>query len=104
MGTPPIIVSKEIQSWVGKIFLRIQKKLDNFCKKMKIQLEPSKDFEVLGPAPPYISFLRGKYRKRFIIRCQRNKNIQEYVNNWLSKSQKPFDLKISVDIDPYNFS
>ena len=81
-----------------------QKKLDNFCKKMKIQLEPSKDFEVLGPAPPYISFLRGKYRKRFIIRCQRNKNIQEYVNNWLSKSQKPFDLKISVDIDPYNFS
>ena len=81
-----------------------QKKLDNFCKKMKVELEPSNDFEVLGPAPPYISFLRGRYRKRFIIRCQRNKNIQEYVKNWLNKFQKPFDLRISVDVDPYNFS
>ena len=81
-----------------------QKKLDSFCKKMRVELEPSKDFEVLGPASPYISFVRGKYRKRFIIRCKRNKNIQEYVNNWLKKFQKPFDLKISIDIDPYNFS
>ena len=81
-----------------------EKKLNDFCGKMKVNIEPSSEFEVLGPAPPFISYVRGKYRKRFIIRCSRNKNIQQFVSIWLKKLQIPFDLKISVDIDPYNFS
>tara|TARA_B100000427_G_scaffold320918_1_gene320803 strand:- start:465 stop:2462 length:1998 start_codon:yes stop_codon:yes gene_type:complete len=81
-----------------------EKKLNDFCKKMKVNIDPSKEFEVLGPAPPFISYLRGKYRKRFIIRCSRKKNIQHFINVWLKKFQIPFDLKISIDVDPYNFS
>ena len=81
-----------------------EKKLNDFCRKMKMNIEPSNEFEVLGPAPPFISYVRGKYRKRFIIRCSRNKNIQKFVSIWLKKLQIPFDLKISIDIDPYNFS
>ena len=81
-----------------------EKKLNDFCRKMKVNIEPSNEFEVLGPAPPFISYIRGKYRKRFIIRCSRNKNIQQFVSIWLKKLQIPFDLKIAVDIDPYNFS
>ena len=81
-----------------------EKKLNDFCRKMKVNIEPSNEFEVLGPAPPFISYVRGKYRKRFIIRCSRNKNIQKFVSIWLKKFQIPFDLKISIDIDPYNFS
>ncbi len=83
---------------------RNEKKLNNFCKKMKASIELSNEFEVLGPAPPFISYLRGKYRKRFIVRCSRGKNIQKFVKNWLKKFQFPFDLKLSIDIDPYNFS
>ena len=81
-----------------------EKKLNDFCRKMKVNIEPSNDFEVLGPAPPFISYLRGKHRKRFIVRCSRGKNIQKFVKNWLKKFQTPFDLKIFIDIDPYNFS
>ena len=81
-----------------------EKKLNDFCRKMKVNIEPSNEFEVLGPAPPFISYVRGKYRKRFIIRCAKNKNIQKFVSIWLKKLQTPFDLKISIDIDPYNFS
>jgi len=83
---------------------RNEKKLNNFCRKMKVNMEPSNEFEVLGPAPPFISYVRGKYRKRFIIRCSRKENIQKFVSIWLKKFQIPFDLKISIDIDPYNFS
>ena len=83
---------------------RNEKKINNFCKKMKASIELSNEFEVLGPAPPFISYLRGKYRKRFIVRCSRGKNIQKFVKNWLKKFQFPFDLKLSIDIDPYNFS
>ena len=81
-----------------------EKKLNNFCRKMKVNIEQSNEFEVLGPAPPFISYVRGKHRKRFIVRCSRNKNIQKFVSIWLKKFQIPFDLKISIDIDPYNFS
>ncbi len=83
---------------------RNEKKLNTFCKEMIARKESSNEFEVLGPAPPFISYIRGKYRKRFIVRCERNKNIQNFVGNWLKKFQIPFDLKISIDIDPYNFS
>ena len=81
-----------------------EKKLNDFCRKMKVNIEPSNGFEVLGPAHTFISYVRGKYRKRFIIRCSRNKNIQQFVSIWLKKFQIPFDLKIAIDIDPYNFS
>ena len=81
-----------------------EKKLNDFCRKMKVNIESSNEFEVLGPAPPFISYLRGKHRKRFIVRCSRGKNIQKFVKNWLKKFQTPFDLKIFIDIDPYNFS
>ena len=81
-----------------------EKKLNDFCRKMKVNVEPSNEFEVLGPAPPFISYVRGKHRKRFIVRCSRNKNIQKFVSMWLKKFQIPFGLKISIDIDPYNFS
>ena len=98
-GLPPF---KKLCSLM--LISRNEKKLNNFCRKMKVNMEPSNEFEVLGPAPPFISYVRGKYRKRFIIRCAKNKNIQKFVSIWLKKFQIPFDLKISIDIDPYNFS
>ena len=98
-GLPPF---KKLCSLM--LISRNEKKLNDFCRKMKVNIEPSNEFEVLGPAPPFISYVRGKYRKRFIIRCAKNKNIQKFVSIWLKKFQIPFDLKISIDIDPYNFS
>ena len=98
-GLPPF---KKLSSLM--VVSKNEKKLNNFCKKMKFEAQQSNDFEVLGPAPPFISYLRGKHRKRFIVRCSKNKNIQKFISDWLKKIKIPFDLKVSVDIDPYNFS
>ena len=81
-----------------------EKKLNKFCFSLKKNLQPSEDFEVLGPAPPYISFIRGKHRKRFIIRSKKNKNLQQFIKKWISRVKIPFDIKTYIDIDPYNFS
>ena len=62
----------------------------------------SKSFD--GSRFIFISYVRGKHRKRFIVRCSRNKNIQKFISIWLKKLDIPFDLKLSIDIDPYNFS
>ena len=81
-----------------------EKKLENFCNDVKRKKQVSKDFEVLGPAPPYISYLRGKFRRRFIIRYQRKKNIQKFVSKWILSIKNPYGIKTYIDIDPYNFS
>ena len=81
-----------------------EKKLKDFCTILKSKLKLSNDFEVLGPAPPYISFLRNRFRQRFIVRCSKNKNIQAFVKNWITPIKVPFDIKTFIDIDPYNFS
>ena len=81
-----------------------EKKLRDFCILLKNKLKPSNDFDVLGPAPPYISFIRNKFRQRFIVRCPRSKNIQLFIKNWISPIKIPFDIKTYIDVDPYNFS
>ena len=81
-----------------------EKNLKNFCNILRSKINTSNDFEVLGPAPPYISYLRNKFRQRFIVRCSKNKNIQSFVRNWIGSIKTPFNIKTYIDIDPYNFS
>jgi primosomal protein N' (replication factor Y) len=81
-----------------------EKKLKIFCNTLKNKIISNNNFEVLGPAPPYISFLRKRFRQRFIVRCSPDKNIQEFIKNWMAKVKIPFGIKTYIDIDPYNFS
>tara|TARA_B100000686_G_C16796148_1_gene982516 strand:- start:1589 stop:3592 length:2004 start_codon:yes stop_codon:yes gene_type:complete len=98
-GLPPF---KKLCSLI--LISKNERVLNNFCKKLQINIRQTNEFEVLGPAAPYISYIRGRHRKRFIIRCERNKNVQSFVGSWLSKIKVPFGLKISIDVDPYSFS
>tara|TARA_B100000315_G_C14569833_1_gene584904 strand:+ start:594 stop:2582 length:1989 start_codon:yes stop_codon:yes gene_type:complete len=81
-----------------------ERKLKIFCNTLKNKIISNNNFEVLGPAPPYISFLRKKFRQRFIVRCSPDKNIQEFIKHWMAKVKIPFGIKTYIDIDPYNFS
>ena len=64
----------------------------------------SERIEVLGPAEAPIAVVRGRYRWRILVKAPREMDIQNYLRLWMS-SIPPVkgDLKLSVDIDPYNF-
>ncbi len=65
---------------------------------------PSDVIQVLGPAEAPIALIRGRYRWRLLIKAPREQDIQAYLRDWMDRLPKlPSDLRVSVDIDPYNF-
>ena len=57
----------------------------------------------LGPAPAPLALLRGKYRIRFLIKSQKDINLQDEMRKWLRRTSIPQKVRIQVDIDPYSF-
>jgi primosomal protein N' (replication factor Y) len=59
--------------------------------------------EVLGPAPAPLAVLRGRHRRRFLLKTKRNVNIQAVLREWLAKVKLPGSVRVQVDVDPYSF-
>ncbi|HVI51709.1 MAG TPA: primosomal protein N' [Candidatus Sulfotelmatobacter sp.] len=58
---------------------------------------------VLGPAPAPMAILRGRHRRRLLIRVPRPIAVQAMIKDWLSM-QPPFKgVRVQIDIDPYSF-
>jgi primosomal protein N' (replication factor Y) len=65
---------------------------------------PSQRIEVLGPAEAPIAVIRGRHRWRLLVKAPRDADVQSYLRAWLGALPKPpSDLRLTVDIDPYNF-
>ena len=58
---------------------------------------------VLGPAPAPLAMLRGRHRRRFLVKCRRDVAPQPFVRAWLKGLKWPGDLRLQIDIDPYSF-
>ncbi len=59
--------------------------------------------EVLGPAPAPLAVLRGRHRRRFLVKTRRSVRIQQVMRDWLGKVKLPSTVRVQVDIDPYSF-
>ena len=59
--------------------------------------------EVLGPAPAPLSILRGRHRRRLLLKAQREVNVQAVLRDWLARVKLAGSTRLQVDIDPYSF-
>ena len=59
--------------------------------------------EVLGPAPAPLAVLRGRHRRRFLLKTRRSIHIQAVLREWLAKVKVPSSVRVQVDVDPYSF-
>jgi len=59
--------------------------------------------EVLGPAPAPLAVLRGRHRRRFLLKTRREAHIQPVLREWLAKVKVPGSVRVQVDVDPYSF-
>lgn len=78
-------------------------KLDQFCRALAQRAPRYDDIRVLGPAPAPMAFLRGKHRRRFLIRSGRDINMQNYLSEWLSDIKTGSNIQLKIDIDPQSF-
>ncbi len=61
------------------------------------------DLRVLGPAPAPLAVLRGRHRRRLLVKAGRGVALQPFLKDWLEKVSAPGSVRIHVDIDPYSF-
>ncbi|HYD17543.1 MAG TPA: primosomal protein N', partial [Patescibacteria group bacterium] len=80
-----------------------ENKLDVFCRSLAQKAPRYDDIRVLGPAPAPMGYLRGRHRRRFLVKAGKNIPIQKYLAEWLGNVKTPSSLSLKVDIDPQSF-
>jgi primosomal protein N' (replication factor Y) len=59
--------------------------------------------EVLGPSEAPLRLLRGRHRRRLLLKAPRGADVQGLVREWLAKVPVTGDARVQVDVDPYSF-
>ena len=59
--------------------------------------------QVLGPAPAPLALLRGRHRRRLLVKAERGTVIQDVLAAWLRGVDVPGTVRVQVDIDPVSF-
>ena len=97
-GMPPfgrlvaLIVSGEDVSLVDKVSMMLGRNAPR-----------SDTIQVLGPAPAPLALLRGRHRRRLLLKTPRGVPVQQLVMDWLGRVEIPAAVRVQVDIDPYSF-
>jgi primosomal protein N' (replication factor Y) len=61
------------------------------------------NIRVLGPAPAPLAMLRGRHRRRLLLKASRDIDVQRALKGWLSRIRWPNGVRVQVDVDPYSF-
>jgi len=59
--------------------------------------------EVLGPAPAPFALLRGRFRRRLLLKAARGVAVQGVVKDWLARTMLHKQVRVEVDVDPVSF-
>ena len=58
---------------------------------------------VLGPAPAPMSLLRGRHRRRLLLKAAKDVAVPAVIRRWLASVSLPGSVRVQVDVDPLNF-
>lgn len=58
---------------------------------------------VLGPAPAPMALLRGRHRRRLLLKVRRDVAVQPILRSWLASVRVPRGGRVDVDVDPISF-
>jgi primosomal protein N' (replication factor Y) len=78
-------------------------KLEEVCRSLAAAVPNAEGVEVYGPADAPLSLIRGRRRKRFLVRADRRIDLQAYLGAWRARVKAPASVRITLDVDPYSF-
>ena len=55
------------------------------------------------PADAPLALVRGRRRKRLLVRADRDVDLQGFLRAWLARVKVPASVRLNVDVDPYSF-
>ena len=78
-------------------------KLEAFVREMAETAPNSPGVEVYGPADAPQGLVRGRRRKRFLVRADRAVDLSGYMAAWRARVRPRGAIRLAIDIDPYSF-
>ncbi len=80
-----------------------ERQVDDAARRLARAAPRAGEVEVLGPAPAPLAILRGRHRRRFLVKASRAADLQGTIGDWLGRVEVPHQVRLYVDIDPYSF-
>ncbi|MCY3297295.1 hypothetical protein, partial [Acinetobacter pittii] len=77
--------------------------LDALTQAMAQAAPNTPGVEVYGPADAPLGLVRGRRRKRFLVRADRGVDLSAYMAAWRARVRPPGQVRVAIDIDPYSF-
>ncbi|WP_421933420.1 primosomal protein N' [Phenylobacterium sp.] len=77
--------------------------LEAFVEKMAQVAPNAEGVAVYGPADAPLGLIRGRRRKRFLIRADRTVDLSAYLAAWRARFRPPGMIRVAIDVDPYSF-
>ena len=77
--------------------------LEGFVQLMAQAAPNSAGVEVYGPADAPLGLIRGRRRKRFLVRADKAVDLSAYMAAWRARVRPPAAIRVAIDIDPYSF-
>jgi primosomal protein N' (replication factor Y) len=77
--------------------------LERFLHELAAATPNADGVDVYGPADPPFSLVRGRRRKRFLVRADRGVDLQAFLAAWRARVKTPGSVRLTIDVDPYSF-
>ena len=77
--------------------------VDNVCAALARRAPHRDGVTVLGPATAPLALLRGRHRRRFLLKTSRDIAVQPLLRGWLEHIGLPGSVRLQIDVDPYSF-
>ncbi len=77
--------------------------LDRFLRDLAAATPNAEGVDVFGPADAPFSLVRGRRRKRFLVRADRGVDLQGFLTAWRARVKLPGAIRLTIDVDPYSF-
>jgi len=77
--------------------------LETFVRAMAEAAPNAEGVEVYGPADAPLALVRGRRRKRFLVRADRTVDLSAYLATWRARIKPPASIRVAIDVDPYSF-
>jgi primosomal protein N' (replication factor Y) len=80
-----------------------EREADRAARDLGLAAPRAAGVEVLGPAPAPLALLRGRHRRRLLLKARRDVQVQPLLREWLGRVKLPNSVRVQVDVDPVGF-
>ncbi|WP_149536106.1 primosomal protein N' [Siccirubricoccus phaeus] len=80
-----------------------EREADRAARDLGLAAPGGEGVQVLGPAPAPLALLRGRHRRRLLLKTRRDIAVQPLLRAWLARVKVPNSVRVQVDVDPVAF-